>query len=121
MNLLFTSRLAVALIFFAISHGVGAQGGPPLLTDDPDTIGGGNWEINTAYTVERTRNGRTARVPLIDINYGFGDHVQLKYEVAWLSVDQSDPSGIRSGLGNSLAGVRWRFLDEDKVGFGMSV
>lgn len=25
-----------------------------------------------------------------------------------------------SGLSNSLVGVKWRFLDEDKVGFNMS-
>ena len=30
-----------------------AQGGPPLLTDDPGTPGKNNWEINLGYTMDR--------------------------------------------------------------------
>ena len=30
-----------------------AQGGPPLLTDDPGTPGRNNWEINLGYTIDR--------------------------------------------------------------------
>ncbi|MBI3530851.1 MAG: transporter [Betaproteobacteria bacterium] len=120
MNRRYLSRLAVALVFLAMSHSLGAQGGPPLLTDDPDTPGNRHWEINTAYTVERTRSEESKNLPRIDINYGLGDHIQLKYEVAWMSLDQNDPSGSRSGLSNSLMGVKWRFLDEEKAGFNLS-
>ena len=62
MNRRFLSRLALAQVFLAMSHSVAAQGGPPLLTDDPDTPGNRHWEINTAYTVERVRDdaGRAA-------------------------------------------------------------
>jgi hypothetical protein len=35
-------------------------------------------------------------------------------------VDQ-DSCGAHSGLGNSLFGVKWRFLDEDRHGVSMSV
>ena len=121
INRRFLSRFAVALVFLAISHSVGAQGGPPLLTDDPDTPGNRHWEINTAYTVERVRDEESKNLPRIDINYGLGEHIQLKYEVAWMSLDQGDASGSRSGLSNSLMGVKWRFLDEEKAGFNMSV
>jgi len=32
-----------------------AQGGPPMLTDDPGTPGSGAWEINFAYVVQCNR------------------------------------------------------------------
>lgn len=121
INRRYLSPLAVALVFLAISHSVGAQGGPPLLTDDPDTPGNRHWEINTAYTLERVRDEKSKNLPRIDVNYGLGDQIQLKYEVAWMSLDQGDAAGTRSGLSNSLMGVKWRFLDEEKTGFNMSI
>ena len=47
--------------------------------------------------------------PNIDINYGLGNRIQLKYEVP-LSIQESrGPSGhVVAGLGNSLLGVKWR-------------
>ena len=40
----------VLLLCFGYAPQLFAQGGPPMLTDDPDTPGAGVWEINTAYT-----------------------------------------------------------------------
>jgi hypothetical protein len=87
-----------------------AQGGPPMVTDDPGTPGDGKWEINLAWAGERSLGETTLDTPLLDMNYGVGERIQLKYEVPWLVVQQpSDAS--RSGLGDSLAGVKWRFYD----------
>ena len=96
-----------------------AQGGPPLITDDPGTPGNGNWEINTAFTFERTPGATAMEAPLLDINYGLGDHMQLKYEGAFLILDEKD-AGPRGTLSNSLVGVKWRFLDQDKHGVAVS-
>jgi len=56
-----------------------AYGGPPLLTDDPDTPGPNHWEINVATTSENAAHEWEFGTPLLDINYGVGDHIQLKY------------------------------------------
>ena len=96
-----------------------AQGGPPLLTDDPGTPGNGNWELNIAYAAEKTHGERSTDLPRVDINYGLGPNIQLKYEVAWSYLDQN-ASATRSGLSNSLAGVKWRFLNEEQAGINMS-
>jgi hypothetical protein len=58
--------------------------------------------------------------PLLDINYGLGERIQLKYDVANVIVD-TDDEGAHVGLGNSLAGFKLRFLDKDRAGFSMSV
>jgi hypothetical protein len=96
------------------------RGGPPLITDDPGTPGNGRWEVNVALTTEQTRTERVLELPLLDINYGLGDQIQLKYEGPLLVVDEQD-AGPRGTLSNSLVGVKWRFLDEDKHGVSMSV
>jgi hypothetical protein len=110
---------AVILIALSPTRAYG-QAGPPLVTDDPGTPGNGNWEINVALTLEQSRAERVIEAPLLDINYGWGDHIQLKYEVAYLVLDEPDAGPI-GGLSNSLLGVKWRFLDEDKHGIAMSV
>ena len=96
-----------------------AQGGPPMLTDDPETPGAGKWEINVAYTDERTNQERLRAFPHIDFNYGLGDHIQLKYETGWVFADS--PDGVKSGLDDSLLGIKWRFLDQENAGFNMSM
>jgi hypothetical protein len=48
-----------------------------------------------------------------------GEHIQLKYETGWVFADS--PNGVKSGLDNSLLGLKWRFLDEEHTGISMSV
>jgi len=120
-------RLSVVglLIGLALSFGYMpsslAQGGPPMLTDDPGTPGAGAWEINVAYAQERTHEEKLHSVPYVDFNYGLGENIQLKYETAWLISDVPDNGGTKSGLDNSLFGVKWRFLDQERKGLDMSV
>lgn len=96
-----------------------AQGGPPMITDDPGTPGDGHWEINTAFTAERRPGERAIEMPLLDLNYGLGERLQLKYEAAWRRLD--DGSGPRDGLSNSLIGVKWRFYDAGEKAWSASM
>jgi hypothetical protein len=97
-----------------------AQAGPPLLTSDTGTPGDGHWEINAGLSLERTFSQTKVAFPLLDFNYGLGEKIQLKYEVPWIF---SNPDGneAKSGIGNSILGLKWRFLDEDRLGIAMSV
>jgi hypothetical protein len=96
-----------------------AFAGPPLETDDPDTPGDGQWEINLAAALEKR-----ARIEeltyVLDINYGLGDRVQLKVKPRVVLVD-GPSTGTRSGVGNIQFGIKWRFVDEDFNGVAMSV
>jgi hypothetical protein len=82
-----------------------------LLTDDPDTPGPNHWEINVATTSENLQHEWIFGTPLLDMNYGVGDLIQLKYQVQ-ANVLQRDQGGVIAGMGNSLAGVKWRFIDQ---------
>ena len=112
-------ELLGAIMLFISAASVFAQGGPPMLTDDPETPGAGKWEINTAYTEQRTNEEHFRSLPHIDINYGLGEHIQLKYETGWVFADS--PDGVKSGFDDSLLGFKWRFLDQERAGFNMSV
>ncbi len=87
-----------------------ADAGPPMITDDPGTPGDGHWEINIATLSERGGDTTTYQLPLLDINYGLGERVQLKFEMPW-EMQRIHGSPDQSGAGNSLVGVKWRFFD----------
>lgn len=110
---------ALAILSFAPPAAL-AQGGPPLRTDDPATPGNRHWEINAGFTVESCRTAGLFETPRIDFNYGLGDHIQLKYEIPWVVLDPNGDS-TKSGLGNSLLGVKWRFVDEEQHGIAVSM
>lgn len=97
-----------------------AQGGPPLITDDPDTPGDGRWEINVGAIHQKLGRSRQYQTPDIDINYGLGDWIQLKFEVAWLGQSETG-RGTLGGLGNSAVGVKWRFLERGEHGLHASL
>jgi len=117
-----TTVFLIIGISLQLDGGLGAyaQGGPPLLTDDPGTPGDGRWEVNVALTIERFRTETLYETPLLDINYGLGERIQLKLEVPWL-VKTEDGERTRNGLGNSAVGMKWRFFDEARHGVAMSV
>src|SRR5262245_2280476 len=97
-----------------------AQGGPPLLTDDPGTPGDGHSELNIAFTVEKFRHETLYEAPLLDFNYGVGERTQLKIELPWL-IRHETPGPDESGLGNVLLGFKYRFLDVDPHSVDLSV
>jgi hypothetical protein len=103
------ATLAAALL---PSHAL-AQGGPPLITDDPDTPGPGFWEINIAALREKTGNQRRVEVPRLDLNYGVGRRIQLKFEVPWVALQNDDNQRTETGAGTATVGVKWRFMGQE--------
>jgi|GEM_PF-332863 hypothetical protein len=86
-------------------------GGPPFVTDDPETPEWHGFEINNALTLQQTGHDRTMQTPLLDINYGYKPNVQLKVESPYLYASpesQKQPPG----LPDTLVGVKWRFYEQ---------
>jgi len=92
-----------------------------MLTDDPGTPGNGVWEINFAYIEQRTDEELLRSFPHVDFNYGLGEHIQLKFETGWVFAEAPLGSDVKSGLDDSLFGLKWRFLDQERSGVDMSV
>jgi len=91
-----------------------AQGGPPLLTDDPGTPGRNNWEINLGYTIDRQPGDNDYETPILDMNYGWGDRVQLNYGMPYI-YNSTGGGALASGPGDSKFGVKIRFFEDKKL------
>jgi hypothetical protein len=111
-------RLTV-LLALSLPAPARAQGGPPLLTDDPDTPGPGYWEINFSSFFRKSPHESTIEAPRIDANYGVGRRIQLKLEMPWLR--GNDDGSVRTGAGNPVAGVKYRFVGEEGKRIAWSV
>jgi hypothetical protein len=111
--------IAVALWFIAAATSR-AQGGPPMITDDPGTPGDGKFEINFAMAFEHRPGATTFDAPAIDINYGVGDRIQLTLQGGPVLLKRSD-HGTIGGLDGTEAAVKWRFLDDQKTRVSMSM
>ena len=74
--------LQVCLLLVAVASFARAQGGPPFITDDPGTPGNHHWEVNFGWIADHNPGNAFYETPDIDMNYGWGDQIQLKYAVA---------------------------------------
>jgi Putative MetA-pathway of phenol degradation len=84
--------------------------GPPFLTDDPEPVGYGDWEINNYSSSVFAKGASFAVAPGSDINYGVLPEVQAHVNVALAA---SITSGIDTAYGPAdlELGVKYRFLD----------
>ncbi|HEY1263568.1 MAG TPA: hypothetical protein VGF06_08595 [Terriglobales bacterium] len=96
-----------------------AQGGPPLLTDDPGTPGDRQWEINLAATTEKHDGTWDMELPDADLNYGLGEHIQLNFEMPWLV--RTGEGAAQTEAGDGSVAVKWRVVDEEKRGLDVSI
>jgi hypothetical protein len=100
-------RILVLLLPVAVAAAAHAQGGPPFITDDPGTPGNHHWEINFGWIANHNPGQSYYEIPDVDMNYGWGDKVQLKYELPVAGgTDTSGGTGF--GLGESLIGIKMR-------------
>lgn len=104
-----TMRRYLLLALMLIGQ-VYAAGGPPMMTDDPETPGNRNLEVNVAYKGDIRANTLRYEQPIIDVNYGVGENIQLKVETSYISLFR-DGESHSEGIGNAKAGVKWRFYE----------
>jgi hypothetical protein len=113
-------RLAIAVFALCAARAAFGQGGPPMITDDPGTPGNGKWEVNLAIAFEHRSDETSLDLPETDLNYGVGEHIQLTLQTAPVLLKREDHGPI-GGLGGTEAALKWRFLDEEKSGFDISM
>ena len=98
-----------------------AQGNPPFYTDDAGTVEKKHWELDLGVSTEHDRNGdRSWQAPSANLGYGLTDNIEIDYGVPVLIVRPAGESS-KSGLGNSVAGVKWRFFEDKAAQLAVSV
>ncbi len=110
-----------------LAPSLAALAGPPLITDDPDTLPTGRFELNTAYTLrlsarDAETGGRTWEhaAPLFDLNYGLSEGVQIKFEAPLAVLDPSGREGARAGLGDLSVASKLRLVNEQEFPLSIS-
>ena len=96
-----------------------AQAGPPFVTEDPEPVPPGGWEINVPFIIERTPGKTKMNAPLFDFNYGL-PNVQLKLEFP-IEIVQQDRDATTAGAGDLVLGVKWRFLNNEQSKFQLGI
>lgn len=96
--------VAIAALLLAAA----AHAGPPFVTDDPEPVEHGHWEVN--YAISRTWHAGSAStaLPAIDINYGIVPNVQVHAQPRYSS--ETDAHGRKVGLDDTEVGVKSRFM-----------
>src|SRR6476619_320795 len=105
--------LMVSLLSFAL-----AQGGPPLITDDPGTVENGKWEINVAWLNTTFSRHQENELPHFDANRGISSRAHFKIEVPWTFAELGGHEV--NGDGGGSVGVKYRFLDGKNSGPSIS-
>jgi hypothetical protein len=90
-----------------------------MITDDPFTPENGHWENNIAIQYTGTAASKEVDIPAVDINYGYGDHIQLKIEMPMMSYLHNDDASL-AGIGNVKIGLKAIFLDGEISGIVVS-
>jgi hypothetical protein len=103
-------------------------GSPPLQTEDTETPGAGNLEINLVAQGESGGGEHRYALPLLDINYGVGDALQFSYSIPYTFVRHAgiDANGAEeitsaNGIGDSSLGLKYRFYDNTDTGISLAI
>jgi hypothetical protein len=101
---------------------------PPMMSDDTGTPGDRNMELNFSASAQLSHDRKLFDLPRIDVNYGLGENLQLKYEVPWEIERRIEKDAVGNdtrvhahGLGDSTVGVKYRFYDDDASQLSLAV
>jgi hypothetical protein len=106
--------------FLLAAASLPAAAGPPFLTGDPDPAEPGHWEISVGAAVERRPGERLDHLPAFEVNYGLAEGFEVSYESGWLRLS-ADGAPTQSGFDNSIVGIKWRILEEEKHGLSLAI
>lgn len=112
LRLLYSNAIFVLIICSA--NGL-AQGGPPFVTDDPATPGNRHLEVNIGWTANHNPASAYYQLPDLDFNYGWGNRVQLKYQVPLVAATD-EHNTTRLDLGQSQPGMKIRLYEHFRAG-----
>lgn len=102
-----------------------ASAGPPLLSDDPHTVGPGVLQVILAASAFQLQDITALQAPVIDLTLGLVDGLDLIL-TAGPTHNLGDDVDIDLD-GNLLGAVKWQFLDRDRwnasftPGFGVDL
>ncbi|MDA8230113.1 MAG: hypothetical protein M0006_02120 [Magnetospirillum sp.] len=87
-----------------------ALAGPPYLTDDPEPVDYGHWEVYGFATGSVVRGDSAGILPAMEVNYGALPDVQLHVMVP-IAYNSQSVTGNQFGYGDTEFGVKYRLVN----------
>ena len=88
-----------------------SSAGPPFVTDDPEPVETGHFELNIAAQYARESGGASWSIPRAELNYGPCKDVQTGITLP-LEIDDPSGSGSKAGPGDIELSLKYRFIQE---------
>ena len=87
-----------------------AYAGPPFITDDPEPVDLGHWEVY-GFSAGASGHGDTTGLgPSLEVNYGAAPGLQLHF-IGGLAYDDQPGGKVLMGLGDTEFGAKLRFIN----------
>ena len=90
-----------------------ARAGPPFITDDPEPVDTGHWEVYAFSDGAFDAHDATGVGPSVEVNYGAAPNLQV-HLIANLAYEFPSGAPGEFGLGDTELGVKYRLLDPGK-------
>jgi len=87
--------------------------GPPFITDDPEPVDLGHWEVYVFSAGAFDHGSATGVGPSVEINYGAAPNLQL-HVIANTSYDAPGSAAQHWGIGDTELGAKYRFVTPGK-------
>ena len=100
------ARLAA---FAAVMVSAPAWAGPPFITDDPEPVDLGHWEIYGFSAGAIGRSDASGFGAAVEVNYGAAPNLQL-HIMGDAAFDAPSGSSAQMGLGDTELGAKYRFI-----------
>jgi len=108
------AHAAVAVLCaLAVAAGA-ARAGAPFVTDDPEPVGPGQWEVFLASQPAHDPGGWSGTAPFVDANYGAVENLQLHLIVPF-AFDAPKHGRNSYGYGDTELGAKFRFVQEGEL------
>jgi hypothetical protein len=87
----------------------GASAGPPFVTDDPEPVDLGHWEVYAFTSGAIDAKGASGLGPALEVDYGAAPNLQL-HLIGNLAWDHPENRPGMVGLGDTELGAKYRFI-----------
>jgi hypothetical protein len=101
--------VAAGIVLCALAA-VPAKAGPPFVTDDPQPVAPGHWEIETGYAGTGDDRAHSGAFPFIELNWGPRRNAQLSLTIPYAS--SVEQKARNRGFGDLELGLKVRFVPE---------
>jgi hypothetical protein len=95
---------------FVLGTSKPAYAGPPIITDDPEPVDYGHWEVYGFSAGAHGSSDTSGLGPSVEVNYGALPNLQL-HAIMGFAFDGTSGRHLQMGISDTELGVKYRFIN----------